>query len=228
MVLGAAVIALTAGVVTVAGLFDDSAPAATGPLAFPTPSTTGSEHRAGPGADARAAGERSSAAASSSDTSGWSSTSSPVGYPAADGSSPVTTAVPATPSGTLRGPRDPGAVPAVVTVTGTVHGLARGQAAWVAVLDVRARRYYPERRPLTVAADGTWTARIALGPTSAASASVAASAGLRYQVVLVLADPRAAAKLSAYGARPATSTGTGLAKLPAGTVTLASLSLRRA
>jgi hypothetical protein len=106
-----------------------------------------------------------------------------------------------------------------VTLTGTALGLAPGQTVWIALLDPTARRYYPERRPLTTARDGTWTAKVALGPTSAA--------GRRYQVLLVLADARSATKLTTYGARAGAGTGAGLGRLPAGTVTLASLSLRR-
>lgn len=225
LVLAAGLMTLAGGAATVAGLPDGSAaePTPIGPLAFPTPSIIGAEQRGhwtGNGDPAIQAGGWNPARPSVQPRTeaSVSGTSSVPGVPTSWAA--VATSGPVRPSGTVRGPRGSSTVPATVTLTGTVQGLTAEQQAWLVLLDVRARRYYPQRRALIFAADGTWTARVAVGPESATSRA--------FQVLLMAAENRAATKLASYGARPAGGSGSGLGKLPAGTTTLASLSLRRA
>jgi hypothetical protein len=104
----------------------------------------------------------------------------------------------------------PGAqVPAAVAVRGTSAHLGTGQVIWVFTINPGGSSLNPQPRPAAVGCDGSWSSPAFVGG--------AGDAGKQFQILVAVADPAAAAAITAYLAN-AQRAGSypGMAGLPTG------------
>jgi hypothetical protein len=106
-------------------------------------------------------------------------------------------------------PSPGGQVPAAAAVRGTSAHLGAGQVIWVFTINPGGSSLNPQPRPAAVGCDGSWSSQVFVGG--------AGDAGKPFQILVAVADPAAAAAITAYLA-DAQRTGSypGMAALPAG------------
>ena len=124
--------------------------------------------------------------------------------------------MPGIPAAAITSPTTNARVEDSVLVEGTAQNMGRDYWLWLVLFDYNTSRHYPHRGPITLSSNGQWEMTAFFGSST------------RYDITVLAADKNANDNLLLYQAASESSGEfPGLSSLPAGCITLASVTVVR-